>query len=139
MGVYGDEQRITEHMLFDLSESSEKFGKLRWNYDHTRKIRSPCLAQIGKSSDFHELILLCSEHSPSILKPVLQTALSKCTESERQHKDFEVSKKREAETQIGPDNHKQARLLQSRKHVFRAGSGHERQLDEGEKYEPRTY
>ena len=124
-------------MLFDLSECSKKFGILRWNYDRTRRICSPRLAQIGKSTDFHELIFLCSEHSPSILKPVLQDALNKCTESERQHKDFEVSKKREAETQTGPDKHKRVRLPQSRKHVFQAGSGHDPQLDEGEKYGPR--
>ena len=139
MGVYGDEQTITEHLLFDLNECSKKLGRFRWNSDHTREIRSPSLAQIGKSTDFHELILLCSEHSPSIVKPILQSALSRCTESERQHREFQVSKKREAEAQIGPDNHKQARLPRSRKDVFRAGSGHAPQLDEGKKCEPRVH
>ena len=139
MGVYGNEQTITEQLLFDLNECSKKLGRLRWNSDHTREIRSPSLAQIGKSTDFHELILLCSEHSPSIVRPILQNALSRCTESERQHKEFQVSKKREAEAQIGPDNHKQARLPQSRKDVFRAGSGHAPRLDEGKNCEPRVY
>ena len=139
MGVYGDERTITKNLLFDLNECAKKLGRLRWNSDHTREIRSPSLAQIGKSTDFHELILLCSEHSPSTVKPILQSALSRCTESERQHRKVQVLKKREAEAQIGPDNHKQARLPQSRKDVFRAGSGHAPQLDEGKKCEPRIY
>ena len=139
MGIYDEELTSAKHLLFDLSDCSKRFGELRWNTDHTRKIRSPRLAEIGKSPDFHQLILLCSEHSPSVLEPVLQIALSKCTESEQQMKELKASKKREAETQNGPDSYKHARLPQSRRNVFRVGSKHDPQADEGEKPEPRFY
>ena len=115
MSIYNEELRIKDHMLFDLSECSNKFRRLRPSKDNTKQICSPRLAEIGKSHDFHDLIYLCSEHSPSVLKPILQTALSKCAESERQIQISEASKKREAETQIGPGNNKHARLSQATK------------------------
>lgn len=132
MSIYNEEIRIKDHILFDLRECSDKFRRLRPSKGHTKQTCSPRLAEIGKSSDFHDLIYLCSEHSPSVLKPVLETALRKCTESERRIQISEASKKREAEIEIGPENHKHARLPQARKSVFRAGSKGYLQLHAGE-------
>ena len=116
MSIYNEEFRIKEHMLFDLSECSTKFRRLRPSKDNTKQICSPRLAEIGKSHDFHDLIYLCSEHSPSVLKPVLQTALNKIAEIERQIQMLVASKKREAEEQTGPGNNKHARLPQAPEH-----------------------
>ena len=139
MNIYSEELRIKDHILFDLNECSNKFGRLRPSKDHTEQTCSPRLAQIGKSRDFHDLIFLCSEHSPSVLKPVLQTALSKCAESERRMQMSEASKKREAEKDIGPEKHKHARLPQARKSVFQVGSKRYLRPYAGEKYEPRSH
>lgn len=112
-----EELRIKDHMLFDLSECSNKFGRLRPSKDNTKQTCSPRLADIGKSQDFHDLIYLCSEHSPSVLKPVLQYALSKCVENEERIQSLGASKKRAAEIPIGLENHKHARLPHAPRHA----------------------
>ena len=107
--MYHEELIIKDNILFDLSECSTKFSTLRWDKDHTKQTCSPRLTEIGKSPDFHDLIFLCSEHSPSALKPVLQIALEKCAKAEKQMKE-EKAKKRVAETQLAPEPHKHNKL-----------------------------
>ena len=117
MGIYSDDLVVKEQTMFYIKSCVTEFSKLRPNRHGTREVLSPCLTEISKYSKFHELIHLCSEHDPAILESVLQIALEKCAEAERQvneqkeAKRREESKKREAETQLGPENHKQPKTL----------------------------
>ena len=122
MGNFSEETIIKDHTLFDLRECVQEFGKLRSNRDKTKEVLSPSLTGISTSPCFHSLIYLCSEHDPTILKSVLQNALEKCTEAEKEMKEEkkmkeeeskkreEESKKREGEVQIGSGNCKKAKV-----------------------------
>ena len=122
MGNFSEETRIKDDTLFDLRECVKEFGKLRSNRDKTKEVLSPSLTGISTSPCFHNLIYLCSEHDPTILKSVLQNALEKCTKAEEKMNEEkkmkeeeskereEKSKKREAEVQIGSDNCKKAKV-----------------------------
>ena len=115
-GNTSDDKTIREQILFDFEDCVKEFEKLRWNRDRTKKVLSPCLTDISKCRSFHKLIHLCSEHDPTILESVLRNALNKCTEAEKEMNKEKASKKREAETQFGSRNHKQAKI----KHLGKA-------------------
>ena len=116
MGNSSDDLRVKEQTLFYIKDCVTKFSKLRPNRDRTKDVFSPCLTDISKCFSFPGLIHLCAEHDPKILRSVLKIALEKCAKAEKQmnekkeSKRREESEKREAETQLGPENHKQAKV-----------------------------
>ena len=83
MGNFSEEIRIKEDTLLYLGECVKEFSRLRPNRDNTKKVLSPNLTGISKCPSFRDLIYLCSEHDPTILKSILRNALEKCTEAEK--------------------------------------------------------
>ena len=114
MGKSSQDVTIKEQTLFYLEDCVKELGTLRLNRAKTKKVLSPCLTDISKCPSFHNLIHLCSEHDPTILKSVLRIALDKCTEAEKQ-KYKKDPKKREAEIPLGRKSHKQAKVRHLRK------------------------
>lgn len=110
MGIFSEDTRIKDDTLFYLGDCVKELGKLRLNRDKTKEVLSPSLTGISTSPSFHQLIQLCSEHDPTILKSVLRDALDKCTEAEKKMNEEKESKKREAETQHDSENHKKAKV-----------------------------
>ena len=121
MSKSSEDVRVKEQTTFYIKNCATKFRKLRRNRDGTEDVTSPCLTDISKCSSFHDLIHLCSEHDPTILKSVLKMALEKCAEAEKQknvakeHKKEEESKKRAAETPLNSEKNKQVKLLHGTK------------------------
>ena len=109
MGISSEEMRVKEQTIFYIQHCVTTFCKLRPNRDGTKDVFSPCLTDISKCSSFQDLIHLCSEHDPKTLNSVLQIAHEKCAKAVEQIKK-EESKKREAETQLGAENYKQAKV-----------------------------
>lgn len=116
MSKSSEDLRVKEQTIFYIKECVKNFRELRPNRDRTEDVFSPCLTDISTCSSFQDLIHLCSEHDPKILKSVLQIAVEKCAEAEKQlnvakkYKWRDKSKKREAETQLGPENYRQAKV-----------------------------
>ena len=125
MGITSEGLRIKEQTISYIEECVTEFRILRRNRDKTKDVFSPCLTDISTSSSFHDLIHLCSEHDPTVLKSVLKIALEKCAKAEEQINE-EKAKKREAEKQLGLENYKKAKLQRLDK--SNTASGHQGQV-----------
>ena len=110
MGNFSEEIRIKEDTLLYLEECVKEFSRLRLNRDNTKEVLSPNLTGISKCPSFRDLIYLCSEHDPTILKSILRNALEKCTEAEKRVHEEQESKKREAERQLVSKDDKKAKV-----------------------------
>ena len=110
MDIIRDDSTVLEQTTWYIKDCVTKFRELRPNRAKTKEIFSPYLTGISKCSSFQDLIHLCSEHDPTILKSVLEIALEKCAKAEEQMNKEKESKKRAAETQLGSEHHKKVKI-----------------------------